>query len=204
MISYLIFYICFIILSLISAFDIRYLSYKPTFQKSINSNNFDQSMYSNQKYVRRYNQLTLRWVYSGQKGAESKRDAYNSSKELNIKFPAIILVNPFLSQNVGSVARAMLNFGLSELRIVDPKCDILSDESIAIAAGAKEILENAQIFPDITSCIADLNRVMATTIRPRDMTQMIYTPSSAAKVALDPEMILHHKVGILFGRERTG
>jgi tRNA C32,U32 (ribose-2'-O)-methylase TrmJ len=61
----------------------------------------------------------------------------------------------------------MLNFGLTDLRVVDPRCDILSDQARALAAGSIEVLENAKVFSSVEECIADLNRVFATTVRPR-------------------------------------
>ena len=65
---------------------------------------------------------------------EAKEGAYEIAAAAEIKVPCIILVNPFLDQNVGSVSRAMLNFGLHELRVVDPRCDILSDQARALAS----------------------------------------------------------------------
>lgn len=116
--------------------------------------------------------------------------------------PCIILVNPFLDSNVGSVARAMLNFGLTELRVVDPICDIHSPNAKALAAGAVDVLENAKVFQTAEACVQDLNRVFATTIRPRGMTQLVYSPEVASKVIAES---LHNcTTGIMFGRERSG
>lgn len=98
---------------------------------------------------------------------DTKRGAYAEAAASEILMPCIILVNPFLDQNVGSVSRAMLNFGLHELRVVNPRCDILSESARALAAGSVEILENAKLFPTIEECVADLQRVFATTVRPR-------------------------------------
>ena len=56
---------------------------------------------------------------------------------------------------------------MTDLRIVDPHCDILSDSARALASGSVKILENAKIFPTVKECVADLNRVFATTVRPR-------------------------------------
>lgn len=148
---------------------------------------------------------TPRKYFQGYKQAESKRDAYSKVADFNIAMPCVILVNPFLDENVGSVARTMLNFGLSELRVVDPRCDIRSERAKALAAGASDLLDEAIIYPTLEECIADINRVMATTIRPRDMSQLIYTPSAAAKLVLPSiEKSFEVKTGILFGRERTG
>lgn len=131
-----------------------------------------------------------------------KISGYEAAKSLKIRMPIIILVSPYLDQNVGSVARAMLNFGLYELRIVDPRCNHKSDEAIKLAAGASDILFNAKIYNTLNECILDLQRVMATTIRPRHMTQNVLTPSVAANEAIDEHNT--NKVGILFGRERSG
>ncbi len=98
---------------------------------------------------------------------DSKQGAYSEAAASEVLQPCIILVNPYLDQNVGSVSRAMLNFGLHELRVVNPRCDILSDNARALAAGSVEILENAKLFPTIEECVADLQRVFATTVRPR-------------------------------------
>ena len=106
----------------------------------------------------------------------------------------------------------MLNFGLTELRLVDPRCDHLSDASKAIAAGSYEILENAKVYSSLDECVKDLQRVYATTVRPRHMTQMIYTPQKAAEAVVhripaaieDGPNHVHHRAGILFGTERSG
>lgn len=140
--------------------------------------------------------------FDGYRQTATKTGAYDIAASSKTIMPCIILVNPFLDQNVGSVSRAMLNFGLTELRVVDPRCDILSENARALAAGSVQILENAKIFPTLKECVADLQRVMATTVRPRHMTQMVYTPSSAAKVAIAENC--NDKVGIMFGTERSG
>ena len=101
---------------------------------------------------------------------------------------------------MGSVSRAMLNFGLTELRVVNPECDIRSPQALALAAGSQEILESAKVYSSLPECTQDLQRIFASTIRPRDMTQKIYSPSGAAKESLAG--ISQNKIGILFGRER--
>jgi tRNA C32,U32 (ribose-2'-O)-methylase TrmJ len=121
--------------------------------------------------------------------SEPKAEAYLRARELKDlelsgPMPCVILVNPFLDSNVGSVARCMLNFGLTELRVVDPVCDIRSDNARALAAGAVEILDNARVYATLSECVADLQRVMATTIRPRGMSQLIYSPESAAELIM--------------------
>lgn len=115
----------------------------------------------------------------------------------------IILVEPQLGQNIGAVARAMLNFGLTDLRLVKPRDGWPNSEAIAPAAGANKILENVQIFPSTIAAIGDLNRIFATSARAHDMIKYIYTPHTALE-CLASTAQLGQKVGILFGSERCG
>ena len=85
----------------------------------------------------------------------------------------MILVRPFLDQNVGSTARNMLNFGLAHLRLVAPVCDHLSDDAMARASGAREVLTNAKVYATVDEAVADCHQVFATTARLRDMTQKV-------------------------------
>ncbi len=115
----------------------------------------------------------------------------------------IILVEPQLGQNIGAVARAMLNFGLLNLRLVRPRDGWPNPTAIAPAAGADQILENVQVFPSTSAAIWDLNRVFATSARPHDMIKSIYTPDAAMEsLALTARD--NQKVGVLFGGERCG
>jgi len=104
----------------------------------------------------------------------------------------------------------MLNFGITELRVVDPRCDILSDQARALSSGGVAILENAKIYPTLQAAVLDLERVMATTVRPRGMTQMILNPQAAAREAVvrvsPSEAVASASAtcGIVFGRERNG
>ena len=151
---------------------------------------------------KQYFATSLASFNKGYQQPETKRGAFEAAKGSDIKMPCVILVNPFLDANIGSASRAMLNFGLTELRLVAPNCNHLSDNSRALAAGSFEILENAKIFPTLSECIADLSKVYATTVRPRHMTQMVYTPSSAARdIMVKPE---GEHFGIMFGTERSG
>ncbi|RYH14705.1 RNA methyltransferase [archaeon] len=130
----------------------------------------------------------------------TKHNAFEIAQQSNTKLPVVILVNPFLDQNVGSVARTMLNFGFTELRVVDPRCDIQSSSARDLASGAADVLLNAKVYSTLKESIQDLSRVMATSDRPRHMTQLIYSPRKAAEVAIGST----ERVGIVFGRERTG
>jgi tRNA/rRNA methyltransferase len=119
--------------------------------------------------------------------------------------PVIILVEPQLGENIGAVARAMLNCGLTELRLVAPRDGWPQDNPrlIAAAAGADQVLAEARVFASVEEAVADLHRVYATTARNRGMIQTILTPRTAAA-----EMRRHWqegaRVAILFGPERTG
>jgi tRNA/rRNA methyltransferase len=122
--------------------------------------------------------------------------------------PVIILVEPQMAENIGMAARAMANFGLSELRLVKPRDGWptgggLPKGAHAAASGAVHILKEAALFPDTRSAIADLDRVYATTARNRGQMKRVFTPAemmsdTSARIASG------QRIGILFGRERTG
>lgn len=121
--------------------------------------------------------------------------------------PAVILVRPYLDENVGSCARAMLNFGLTDLRIIDPFCDHLTPMARARASGADNILEAARLFPDVGSAVADLSEVIGTSARQRDMTVKIVTPEEAARLAVGSLEAFAQggaRAGYMFGSERNG
>nr|WP_197974926.1 RNA methyltransferase [Phaeovibrio sulfidiphilus] len=113
------------------------------------------------------------------------------------------MVRPQLSENVGMVARAMMNCGLGELRLVAPREDHLSGKGPAATSGAHVILENATVHDTTAEAIADLNRVFATTARRRDMVKIVQTPRRAAGT-LRELVSRGERVGILFGPERAG
>lgn len=110
--------------------------------------------------------------------------------------PVIILVSPQMGENIGASARAMKNFGLTDLRIVNPRDGWPSEPANAMSVGAIDIIKNAKIFEDVPSAIADLEYIYAATAAPRDINKEYVLskdlkPSSA-------------KVGVLFGRESSG
>ena len=117
--------------------------------------------------------------------------------------PAIILVRPQMGENIGGAARAMLNFSLDRMRIVDPRDGWPNPKANAMASGAGRVLGHAGIFPDVASAVADCDYVFATTARSRELVKEIYTPEEAMRLAraLGAE---GKKVGILFGPERAG
>jgi tRNA/rRNA methyltransferase len=122
--------------------------------------------------------------------------------------PAIILVRPQLAVNIGMCSRAMVNFGLSDLRLVNPRegwprTGALRKGAYAAAAGAVHLLENAKLYDSIEAAVADLHCVFATTARERGQAKRILTPDEAL-----PEVAFRakqgEKHGVLFGPERTG
>ncbi|KQZ78346.1 RNA methyltransferase [Mesorhizobium sp. Root157] len=117
--------------------------------------------------------------------------------------PAIILVEPQLGENIGMVARAMANFGLSELRLVNPRDGWPSEKARAAASHADHVIDATRVFGDLASAIADLNFVFATTARERDGFKRVAGPVEAGRT-LRSRSIAGQKTGILFGRERFG
>ena len=117
--------------------------------------------------------------------------------------PVIILVEPQLAENIGMTARAMANFGLAELRLVAPKNGWPKKGVREAASGATHVLDAATIHATLGEAIADLQYVVATTARERSQMKRAYAPDAAmADVAARQDT--GQRVGILFGRERTG
>jgi len=115
----------------------------------------------------------------------------------------IILVRPQLPENIGTTARAMLNCNLHDLRLVNPRCGWPNRAAYPATSGADVILDNATCFASVKDSIADLQYVLATTARNRELLK----PILSLDVAID-ELLAHavkgEKCGILFGPERTG
>ncbi len=117
--------------------------------------------------------------------------------------PVIVLVNPQLGENIGTAIRAMTNFGLSELRLVNPRDGWPSEEAKAAAAGADHVVDGVQVFDRLEDALADLSFVYATTARNRDMLKPVKGPGEAVAI-LRQRHKRGEKTGILFGRERAG
>lgn len=117
--------------------------------------------------------------------------------------PAIILVQPTLGENIGAAARAMMNFGLSDMRLVQPKGDWPNQKAINTASGAERILEQATLFESTEAAVADLQRLYATTARVRDMEKPVLAPRALASTVRD-NAAAGERSGILFGREAKG
>jgi len=117
--------------------------------------------------------------------------------------PVSILVEPQMGENIGAAARAMWNFGLRSMRIVNPRDGWPNPAAVAMASGAGGLLDEARVFPTTAEAVADLHMVFATTARPREMSKLVMTPERAMAHAREL-VAAGKKVGILYGRERTG
>lgn len=117
--------------------------------------------------------------------------------------PRIILIEPQLAENIGATARAMLNCGLTDLAIVNPLQEFPHGRAVAMASGATEVLDKAQLYDSVEDAIAGLNRVYATTARPRELTVRVATPRLAAR-ELRTAWQAGEAVGVMFGPERSG
>jgi len=127
----------------------------------------------------------------------------NSERTLIAEGPAIILVHPQLGENIGMVARAMANFGLAELRLVNPRDGWPSEKAISAASKADHVIEAAKVYASLEEAVADLEFVYATTARDRYGYKEVRSPVVAAD-DLRGRFRAGEKTGILFGRERTG
>lgn len=114
--------------------------------------------------------------------------------------PAIVLVRPQLGENIGKAARAMLNFGLTDLRLVSPRDGWPNPLAVPAASGADKVLDEARVFDTIAEAVADCPWVYATTVRKRGLVIPVLTPQQAAAE-------IHSRrepSAILFGAERSG
>ena len=114
--------------------------------------------------------------------------------------PVIVLVRPQLGQNIGKAARAMLNFGLTELRLVAPRDGWPNPDAGPAASGADVVLERAQLFDSAQQAVADCSQVFASTVRRRDLIMPVIRPEEMADRIAGSEQ----RSAILFGAERSG
>ena len=127
----------------------------------------------------------------------------SKGRATGVTTPVVILVRPQLGENIGMAARAMLNCGLSTLRLVAPRDGWPNPKAQRAASGADIVLEQTEVFGSVGEAVADLERVVATTARNRELTQRIVTPRRAA-AEMHGWIGQGDQVGVLFGPERTG
>jgi tRNA/rRNA methyltransferase len=117
--------------------------------------------------------------------------------------PAVVLSRPQMGENIGAAARAMKNFGLSELRLVAPQVEWPNERARILASGAGDILEAATVYPDTASALAGIQLVLATTARGRDVVREVLTPEEAGS-RLRTAANSGVRTALLFGNERAG
>ncbi len=115
---------------------------------------------------------------------------------------AVVLVEPQGGLNIGSVCRAMMNFGFSDLRLVAPQVDHLADEARRMAVKAGSLLEGARIFPDLAAALADCRLALGTTRRFGKYREDFLHPDEASRLLLP--VAAEAQVAIVFGREDHG
>lgn len=141
----------------------------------------------------------LRKLRHGIRRAHIQGEAFAGTGET----PAVLLMEPQLADNIGMVARACANFGLDELRLVNPRDGWPNEKARIAASGANYIIDDSQAFPTLDAAMADLNWVAATTARQRDLRKPVMTPHEAV-VEMRQRIAKGERCGILFGRERNG
>lgn len=117
--------------------------------------------------------------------------------------PAVILSRPQMGENIGAAARAMKNFGLSDLRLIAPQCGWPNDRALVLASGAGDIIDRARVFETAAEALSDIRLAFATTARGRDVLREILTPEAAAR-RLRTASKEGIATAILFGGERAG
>jgi tRNA/rRNA methyltransferase len=117
-----------------------------------------------------------------------------------VSSPIIVLVRPQLAENIGKAARAMLNFGLTELRLVSPRDGWPNPNAGPAASGADAVLAQAQVYDSVAAAVADCAHVYATTVRKRGVTKPVVTPEEAARAIRTAPA----RSAVLFGPERSG
>jgi len=117
--------------------------------------------------------------------------------------PTFVLTRPQMGENIGAAARAMLNFGVDRMRIVDPRDGWPNPAAVALASGAGRVLDAATVHDDLAGAVGDCTYVYATTARQRDLTKEILSPEAAMADAAR-RLATGARVAVLFGPERSG
>ena len=132
-----------------------------------------------------------------------KSEHLQTENQKKILAPAIILCEPQLGENIGTAARAMANFGITDLRIINPRDGWPNEKARSAASSANHVIENVKVFDSLVGAIADIQFVYATTARSREICKPVRAPDEASQnlVSLGGQGV---KTGLLFGRERWG
>ena len=116
---------------------------------------------------------------------------------------SIILVEPQLGENIGTTARAMLNFGFENLILVNPRDDWPNEYAIKAAAGAIKVIEKTRVFKNLEDAMSEFNFAFSTTIRPRDMVKPVNGLEKMAEKSYK-KLEMKQKIAFIFGREKSG
>ncbi len=127
----------------------------------------------------------------------------DKTKDAVLGGPSVVLVEPQMGENIGTAARAMLNFGLTDMRLVRPRDSWPNEKARAPASRADVVIDSARVFRQTADAVAELNHVYATTARLRDMLKPVMTPRAAIEAARRHAAV-GESTGILFGREKSG
>ena len=120
-----------------------------------------------------------------------------------MNYPSIILSRPQLGKNIGAVARVMKNFQFNDLRIINPRDGWPNIDAITTSAGAEDLLKNAKIFSSLEYAVKDINFLISTSARKRDLNLKQISISEAIKISIDTSDI-NVSTGFLFGCENSG
>ena len=135
--------------------------------------------------------------------AEGTRIARRDGRGVLAPAPIFTLVEPQMGENIGAAARAMLNFGISGLRLVNPRDGWPNEKAAAMAAGATLVIDQTRVFKTTAEALADCQYVLATTARPREMLLPVLDPAAAGR-ELKTRIDRGERCAVLFGGERSG
>lgn len=124
-------------------------------------------------------------------------------KKILKNYISIILVEPQLGENIGTTARAMLNFGFENLILVNPRDDWPNEYAIKAAAGAIKVIEKTRVFKNLEDAMSEFNFAFSTTIRPRDMVKPVNGLEKMAEKSYK-KLEMKQKIAFIFGREKSG
>src|SRR3954468_13843850 len=136
-------------------------------------------------------------------GSKEMSGTDKTKPQADLAGPVVILVEPQLGENIGMAARAMGNFGLARLRIVNPRDGWPNVSAQRAAAGADHILDKVELFDTVEAAVADCTLLFASTARAHDQAKPVIGPREAAQEIVG-EIAAQGEVALLFGRERAG
>ncbi|GAB4342655.1 MAG: RNA methyltransferase [Cyanophyceae cyanobacterium] len=116
----------------------------------------------------------------------------------------IVLVEPAGPLNLGAIARAMKNFGLSRLVLVNPQCDPLGGQARQMAVHAAELLTQAQQVTTLAEALGGCQHIVATVGRDVSTTELAIAPPAIAMAQLWQKATTGQTVALIFGREDRG